>query len=256
MKLTNADFREQSWLTRRNMLVATASAGIATAITPLQLSASSTKENTMTPKAFVYTEVAISVPFDQAPWKDISDTIRQQPGFISKTWLSGHSTQTLGGLYAFDSMENARRFVTEYFPTEPRAFGVAHTTRVFDAEASAAASRDIGSPYYGNAPTGRPGAFVYTEVQVSVPFDKAPWADRNPVLKQQTGLQNKTWLSGANTQTLGGFDCFDTLEHALDFAINDFPKTAAAMNAAMYTRVFDATVTEDASQYLNSPFYL
>ena len=46
----------------------------------------------MTPKAFVYTEIAISVPFDQAPWKEVSDTIRQQPGFLNKTWLSGHST--------------------------------------------------------------------------------------------------------------------------------------------------------------------
>jgi hypothetical protein len=55
---------------------------------------------------------------------------------------------------------------------------------------------------------------------------------------------------------LGGLDAFDTVENALDFALNDFPKTAAAMNAAFYTRVFDARVTEAASRGLNSPYYL
>jgi len=43
----------------------------------------------MSQKAFVYTELQISVPFGDAPWREISDAILQQPGFISKTWLSG-----------------------------------------------------------------------------------------------------------------------------------------------------------------------
>ncbi|WP_297767469.1 hypothetical protein [uncultured Roseovarius sp.] len=42
----------------------------------------------------------------------------------------------------------------------------------------------------------------------------------------------------------------------MDFALNAFPKTAAEMNAAFYTRVFDARVTEAASRGLNSPYYL
>lgn len=42
----------------------------------------------------------------------------------------------------------------------------------------------------------------------------------------------------------------------MDFAINEFPKTAAAMNAAFYTRIFDARATEDASRDLRSPYYL
>lgn len=209
----------------------------------------------MQPKAFVYTEVQISVPFNDAPWKTISDTIREQPGFLNKTWLSGVGNNSLGGLYAFDSIENARNFVTGYFPTEPRAFGVAHNTRVFDAEAVAEASLDLGSPYFGAAAGQRPGAYVYTEVQVSVPFDKAPWRDRNPVLRKTPGLISKTWLSGINTHTLGGFDVFDTIENARTFAIDAFPEAAAKMNAAFYTRVFDASATEEASRYLRSPFY-
>jgi hypothetical protein len=99
-------------------------------------------------------------------------------------------------------------------------------------------------------------AFVYTEVQVAVPFEQAQWQDRNPVLHAQEGLLSKIWLSGHNTKTLGGLDAFDTLEKATKFAVNDFPKMAASMNAAFYARIFDARVTEAASRALNSPYYL
>lgn len=99
-------------------------------------------------------------------------------------------------------------------------------------------------------------AFVYTEVQVAVPFENAPWRERSPVARTERGLLSKVWLSGHNTKTLGGLDAFDTVENALDFAITDFPTTAAAMNAAFYTRVFDARVTGAASRGLKSPYYL
>lgn len=207
------------------------------------------------PKAFVYTEVQISVPFADAPWRQISEKIREQPGFLNKTWLSGLGNNSLGGFYAFDSTENALRFVTGYFPTEPRAFGVAHNTRVFDATAVEEASRDLDSPHFGVQPVRKPGAFVYTEVQVNAPFESAPWRERNPVLRDTPGLIAKTWLSGLNTNTLGGLDAFDTVENAKTFAIDAFPETAARMNAAFYTRVFDAAVTEEASRLLSSPYY-
>lgn len=209
----------------------------------------------MTVKAFVYTELQISVPFSDAPWRDVSDTIREQPGFIGKTWLSGTGNNSVGGFYSFDSVENAQKFVTGYFPGEARKFGVAHNTRVFDAAPVKLASEGLESPHFGAKPAQDPGAFVYTEVQVNVPFENAPWRDRNPVLKQQPGFLAKTWLSGLHTNTLGGFDAFDTLENAQAFALDAFPQTAAKMNAAFYTRVFDANVTAEASRYLNSPFY-
>ena len=209
----------------------------------------------MSQKAFVYTELQISVPFSDVPWQRVSDTIRQQPGFISKTWFSGVGNNSVGGFYSFASLENAVQFVTGYFPGEAKNFGVAHNTRVFDADTVKDASRDMKSPHFGEKPAQQPGAFVYTEVQINVPFEKAPWQDRNPVLKQQKGLLAKTWLSGLHTNTLGGIDAFDTLENARVFAIEVFPQTAAKMNAAFYTRVFDASVTEEASRYLDSPFY-
>jgi hypothetical protein len=209
----------------------------------------------MNRQAFVYTETQANVPFDQVAWADVNPEIARQPGFIDKTWLSGVNTNSVGGLYSFSSIEDAVAFCTGFFPDLARQLGVPHATRVFNAAVTAEASADMAAPHFGAEVDKEPGAFVYTEVQVSIPFDTAPWRQRNPVLRTQKGLISKNWLSGHNTQTLGGLDAFDTVENALDFAINTFPKTAAAMNAAFYTRVFDARVTEAASRGLNSPYY-
>lgn len=214
------------------------------------------KENIMTPKAFVYTEVQISVPFENAPWKQVNDAIKKQPGFINKTWLSGVKTNSLGGIYSFDSIENAQKFVTGYFPEEAGGFGAAHNTRIFDATVVKDASLNLNSPHFGVTPQQKPGAFVYTEVQVNAPFENVAWQDRNPILKQQPGLLAKTWLSGLHTNTVGGIDAFDTLENATKFAIETFPEMAKGMNAAFYTRVFDASLTEDASRDMYSPFFV
>lgn len=212
-------------------------------------------ETQMTPKAFVYTELQISAPFENVPWQDLNDQIANEPGFLNKTWFSGAGNNSVGGIYSFDSVEAAQHYCTTFFPAAAKEFGVAQTTRIFDAAVVSDASRDMGSPHFGAAPTQAPGAFVYTEVQVNVPFENAPWQARNPVLKQQKGLISKLWLSGLNTNTLGGVDAFDTVENALAFAVDDFPKTAAKLNAAFYTRVFDAGVAEAASRGLQSPYY-
>jgi hypothetical protein len=206
-------------------------------------------------KAFVYTEVQNSLPFDQAPWRELNKTIQEQPGFINKTWLHGASNQSVGGFYAFDSIENAQNFVTGYFPEEVTAFNVGHTSRVFSADVVEEASREMNSMHFGGSIDVQPGAFVYTEVQLSVPFDDAPWRDLNPVLKQQPGFLSKTWLSGLNTNTPGGLYAFDTIENATSFAVNYFPTEARNLNAAFTTRVFDAGVVEEASRQLSSPFY-
>jgi len=216
------------------------------------------KEKTMTQKAFVYTELQITVPkFDDIPWHKINMNIKKQPGFINKTWLFGVGNNSGGGLYAFDSIENAQKFVTGYFPEEARGFGVAQTTRVFDADASESASRDMNSMHYAGKIDRKPGAFVYTEVQLhAIPFDTTvPWRELNPTLKKQPGLLAKTWLSGLHTGTPGGFYAFDTIENAKKFAVDYFPTEAAALNAAFYTRVFDGAVTEAASREMSSPFY-
>ncbi len=101
------------------------------------------------PGAFVYTEAQIAAPFDQAPWRQMNPVLLAQPGLLHKTWLSGVLTGSVGGFYAFDSLANATRFVTDYFPTEAAALGVAYTTRLFDAAVVAEASRGLRSPFFG-----------------------------------------------------------------------------------------------------------
>ncbi|MCF3629375.1 YdhR family protein [Thalassospiraceae bacterium LMO-SO8] len=209
----------------------------------------------MTPQAFVYTELQLAVPFADAPWAEVNKTLLEQPGLLNKTWLAGVGNHSLGGIYAFDSLENATAFVTGYFPGEARRFGVAQTTRLFEAGVIEEASRDMNSPHFGGVLRQMPGAYVYTEIQASVPFEQGPWRKRNPVLKQVPGLMSKTWLSGLNTQSIGGLDAFDTIENATAFAVEAFPGTPATLGAAYTTRIFDGAVVEQASRQMRSPFY-
>jgi hypothetical protein len=99
-------------------------------------------------KFFVYTEVQLSVPFDQAPWRELNPILKAQPGFQNKTWLSGVQNNSIGGLYEFDSLENAQAFAQDYFPTEAKKIGAAFTTRIFDGNITEEASRFLNSPYY------------------------------------------------------------------------------------------------------------
>ena len=206
-------------------------------------------------KAFVYTELQINIPFEKAPWKELNPILKSQPGFINKTWLSAIGTNNIGGFYLFDSESNAQRFVTDYFPNEPRVFGVAHTSRIFNAEIVTAASKDMNSLYYGGSINIEPKAYVYTEVQLGLPFDQVPWKKMNPILKEQPGLLSKTWLSGIGALTPGGFYAFDTIENAKKFAIDYFPSEAKDLNAAFKTMIFDAEATKEASIEMHSPFF-
>ena len=206
-------------------------------------------------KAFVYTELQLSIPFGEVPWRELNPVILQQPGFRNKTWLSGLDNNSVGGFYEFDSVENAKRFVTGYFPGEARKFGVAQTTRVFDGAEVEEASRYLNSVHFGGAVTQRPSAFVYTEGQISAPFEQAPWREMNPILKQQPGLLHKTWLTGVHTGSVGGYYAFDTVENARRFATIYFPSESATLNMAYTTRIFDAGPVEEASRGVGSQFF-
>jgi len=207
-------------------------------------------------QAFVYTELQISVPFDSAPWRELNPVLLQQPGFQNKTWLAGIGTQSVGGFYGFDTIENAKAFVTGYFPAEAKKFGVAQTTRVFDGSVVEEASRYLNSVHFGGIVNRKPGAFVYTEAQISAPFEGAPWRTMNPVLKAQPGLLHKTWLSGVGNQSVGGFYAFDTVANATQFATDYFPTEAKGLGVAYTTRLFDASVVEEASRPLHSQFFV
>jgi hypothetical protein len=207
-------------------------------------------------KAFVYTELQISIPFEQYPWRDINPLLRAQPGFRNKTWLSGIGTQSTGGFYEFDSIENAKAFVTGYFPAAARKRGVAQTSRVFDGSVVEEASRFLNSLHFGGTRSVVPGAFVYTEAQVSAPFDQAPWRQMNPILKAQPGLLHKTWLSGVHTNSVGGFYAFDSVDNATRFVTDYFPSETASLNVAYTTRLFDASVVAEASREMGSAFFI
>src|SRR5256885_1040011 len=61
-------------------------------------------------KTFLYTEVQASVPFEHFDWERANGAIKDAPGLIRKTWLSGLGTNTIGGVYQFDSAGHALAF--------------------------------------------------------------------------------------------------------------------------------------------------
>jgi hypothetical protein len=206
-------------------------------------------------KAFVYTELQNSVPFTDAVWRAANPVLLEQPGLRNKTWLSGVNTHTTGGFYEFDTIENAKTFAIQVFPARARKAGVAQTTRIFDGSVVEEASRFLNSLHFGGTLSTAIGAFVYTEAQVSAPFEQAPWRPMNPILKQQPGLLHKTWLSGVGNHSVGGFYAFDTIENATRFSTDYFPTEAEQLGVAYTTRVFDAGIVEAASRPMRSPFY-
>lgn len=99
-------------------------------------------------KAYVYVEAQVSVPFEDYPWNKDNPDIKQQAGFISKTWLSGFDNNSIGGFYAFDSIENAKKYVTGFMFEKAKKLNIGITTRVFRAECVEEASREMNSPFY------------------------------------------------------------------------------------------------------------
>jgi len=102
----------------------------------------------MTIKAFVYVEAQVSVPFEEYPWDKDNPGIKQQPGLVSKTWLSGADNNSIGGFYAFDSIENAKKYATGFMFEKAKKLNIGITTRVFSAECVEEASKEMNSPFF------------------------------------------------------------------------------------------------------------
>jgi len=100
-------------------------------------------------KAFVYVEAQVSVPFEEYDWNHDNQGIEKQPGFISKTWLSGTDNNSIGGFYAFDSTENAKKYVTGFMSEKAKKLNFGITTRIFSAERVEKASKEMNSPFFG-----------------------------------------------------------------------------------------------------------
>jgi len=99
-------------------------------------------------KVFVYTEVQASIPFSEVPWREINQNVLKNEGFVRKTWLSGVNSNSVGGLYEFDSLEAAQKFAWDAFPKEARNLGVSFMTKIFDGDITEEASRGLSSPHY------------------------------------------------------------------------------------------------------------
>ena len=97
--------------------------------------------------------------------------------------------------------------------------------------------------------------FLYAEIQVAIPFTEIDWASINTATKKEKGLKSKTWLSGINTNTIGGFYEFDSLENAKAYAEGYLAKAARQLGGSLSVKLFDGDVVADASQGISSPYY-
>ena len=97
--------------------------------------------------------------------------------------------------------------------------------------------------------------FLYAEYQVSIPFDQIDWESINPEMKKFAGLKSKTWLSGINNHTVGGFYEFSSLESAQKYIDELLVPFTHKINGSLSVKLFDGDVVEAASRDMSSPFY-
>lgn len=97
--------------------------------------------------------------------------------------------------------------------------------------------------------------FIYAEYQVSIPFTEINWEPINVDMKKFPGLKSKTWLSGLNTNSVGGFYEFDSVENAQNYIDNLLIPFVKQVNGNLSVKLFDGDVTKEASLGMDSPFY-
>ncbi len=100
-------------------------------------------------KTFLYAEFQVSIPFDDFAWMEANSAMQQIPGLVNKTWLSGISTNSIGGFYQFDTEENARSYAEGLLADFAKSASASLTVRLFDGSVVLEASRGMNSPYYG-----------------------------------------------------------------------------------------------------------
>lgn len=97
--------------------------------------------------------------------------------------------------------------------------------------------------------------FLYAEFQVSVPFSDSVWRVANPAMHSVPGLRSKTWLSGINTHSIGGFYEFDSVQNARVYAEGMLTDFAKAADASLTVKLFDGDVVAEASKGMASPYF-
>lgn len=210
-------------------------------------------------KIYIYAEVQASIPFENAPWAVINPQMKKWAGLLRKTWLSGLETNSVGGIYEFDTLEHARAYVEGYLLLEAKAVGGAGSllTRFYESAALEEASREMQSPWLVPIESPRPKGrvFLFGEMHWSIPSAQVPWKEVNEMLKHQPGLLSKHWLSGVNTQSPAGFYEFDSKENALAFAFGSYAGECRQSGVTANVKLFNADIVEDASKGMSSPYY-
>ncbi|WP_085314368.1 YdhR family protein [Derxia lacustris] len=97
--------------------------------------------------------------------------------------------------------------------------------------------------------------FLYAEYQVSIPFSQIDWAPINVEMKKFPGLVSKTWLSGINTHSVGGFYEFESADSAQQYIDGLLVPFAGQVKGNLSVRLFSADATREASIGMNSPFF-
>jgi len=100
-------------------------------------------------KVFLYGEFQTAVPsFTKELWGYVNEQLKSVKGLMCKTWLIGIGTNTVGGFYEFDSIENARGFATGLYAEQAKYANASLTVKIFDGDIAEEASRDMNSPHY------------------------------------------------------------------------------------------------------------
>ena len=101
-------------------------------------------------KIFLYGEFQTSLPaFIQDMWEPVNAQLKDVKCLVRKTWLYGIGTNTVGGFYEFDSVENARAFAIGIYVEQAKQTNRSEfTIKLFDGDAAEAASRDMKSSHY------------------------------------------------------------------------------------------------------------
>ena len=74
-------------------------------------------------------------------------------------------------------------------------------------------------------------------------------------MKKEKGLKSKTWLSGINNNTIGGFYEFDFLENAMAYAEGYLAAAAKQLGGSLSVKLFNGDIVADASRGISSPYY-
>jgi hypothetical protein len=74
-------------------------------------------------------------------------------------------------------------------------------------------------------------------------------------MKKYVGLKSKTWLSGINTHTVGGFYEFDSVENAQNYIDGLLIPFVKQVDGNLSIKIFDGEVTQEANMGMLSPFY-